>query len=132
MVADLSTDGLDASGRSIRLHGKGDKTRIVPLGEAAAKALSEWLHQGRRRLLRGRSSNVVFLGPTTKAITRGTIWRLVRRYARTRRHHHPLSPHTCATPSYPHDRKRRRPTRRAGNARPRLHPHHRDLHPPRL
>ncbi|MGH8900300.1 MAG: tyrosine recombinase XerC [Egibacteraceae bacterium] len=46
----LDIDALDLSGRLVRLRGKGDRERIVPLGEPACRALDRWLSQGRPAL----------------------------------------------------------------------------------
>lgn len=90
----LSTDALQPELRSLRLHGKGDKTRIVPLGEAAREALLAWLEGGRKRLLRGRPSSVIFLGRTLRPLSRGSAWRIVRERAAQAGIHKPISPHT--------------------------------------
>ncbi len=46
-IAGLDLDGLDLADATARLHGKGDKDRIVPLGEPACLAVERWLAQGR-------------------------------------------------------------------------------------
>src|SRR5215475_12406372 len=41
----LDLDGLDLKDRTVRVKGKGDKERIVPVGTEAAKALAKWLKE---------------------------------------------------------------------------------------
>ncbi|MFT4648997.1 MAG: integrase/recombinase XerD, partial [Glaciecola sp.] len=90
----LTTDSLQPELTSLRLHGKGDKTRIVPLGGPAREALTIWLEQGRKKRLAGRQSQHVFIGRSQKPLTRGTAWRIVRAAALKAGLSQHLSPHT--------------------------------------
>ncbi|HWB73047.1 MAG TPA: tyrosine recombinase XerC [Egibacteraceae bacterium] len=46
----LDVDALDLESATLRLHGKGGKQRILPLGEPACQALEHWLTRGRPTL----------------------------------------------------------------------------------
>lgn len=61
----LDVDALDLVAARVRLRGKGDKERLVPLGEPACQALERWLGDGRVRVLGGSGGGgvaAVFLG----------------------------------------------------------------------
>lgn len=58
----LDVDDIDASRRTVRVIGKGDKERTVPMSAPAARAVETWLVRGRPGLLRGHSGPALFLG----------------------------------------------------------------------
>jgi integrase/recombinase XerD len=74
----LATDDLDPALGALRLHGKGDKMRVVPLGARAREALAAWLAGGRRVVARGQGTTAVFLTRTGKPLDRGAAWRRVK------------------------------------------------------
>ena len=57
----LDLGDVDVSQRTVRVIGKGDKERMVPYGEPAARALDGWL-AARPRLASGASADALFLG----------------------------------------------------------------------
>lgn len=63
----------------LRIHGKGDKPRLTPLGRQASERLRAWLAV---RMQWARRDEAVFISPKGKRLSRTTIWRLVKRYAR--------------------------------------------------
>jgi integrase/recombinase XerD len=74
----LRGDGLEPSLRVLRLHGKGDKTRIVPIGERARRALALWI-EGRRRELPGALKRPeIFLTQRGRPLDRTNAWRRVK------------------------------------------------------
>lgn len=77
-VTALDLGSLDLRAARARLHGKGDKQRLVPLGEPALAALRHWLSAGRDELLGAADSQAVFLGRSGDRIDRGAIYRMVR------------------------------------------------------
>jgi site-specific recombinase XerD len=58
----LDVDDVDAARRTVRVIGKGDKERTVPMSAPAARAVEAWLRRGRPGLVRGRSGPALFLG----------------------------------------------------------------------
>lgn len=82
---------LDRRRGLVSAFGKGGKRRLVPLGETALAAVDSYLAR-RAALLKG-PSNVLFLSPRGKAMTRQGFWKLVARYARGAGIRKPLSPH---------------------------------------
>jgi integrase/recombinase XerD len=78
----------------VTVLGKGGKERVVPLGRRAKEALVEYLGSERPRLLGGRASPYVFVRPGGKALSRQSIWKLVRRRARAAGVHQRVTPHT--------------------------------------
>lgn len=57
-LVDLRLGDVDTAQAQLRVHGKGGKTRMIPLGEEAATALQRYLERGRGELLaRGRSAD---------------------------------------------------------------------------
>jgi tryptophanyl-tRNA synthetase len=72
---------LDLRAGFVTVLGKGGKERVVPLGRHARAALEAYIGDERPRVLRGRASPFVFLGPTGRPLTRQAVWKLVRRRA---------------------------------------------------
>ncbi len=78
----------------VRVTGKGNKERIVPLGEEAVDWLERYLGESRMALLKGRRSDAVFVTRRGAAMTRQAFWYLIKRYAGEAHITRPLSPHT--------------------------------------
>jgi integrase/recombinase XerD len=78
----------------VRVTGKGNRERLVPIGAAAAEALQQFEQRGRVALLEGRSSEHLFPTREGDAMTRQAFWYLIKRHARTAGIDKPLSPHT--------------------------------------
>ncbi len=85
---------LDSQRGLVRLLGKGNKERLVPLGEEALDRLEDYLVHGRPQLLGARRSDYVFVTRRGGPMTRQAFWQLIKRYARQANIDKPLSPHT--------------------------------------
>ncbi len=78
----------------VRVLGKGDKERLVPLGDAAAESLRAYLAHGRSRLEKRRPSPHLFLGRHGRGLTRQMFWQILKRYVRAAGITKSASPHT--------------------------------------
>lgn len=77
----------------VRVTGKGNKERLVPLGEEALNWLQDYLRNGRPGLLQGRQTDALFPTRRGGAMTRQAFWYLIRRYTVIAGINKPLSPH---------------------------------------
>jgi len=71
------TDGV------IRVFGKGNKERLVPLGEIAQSWLARYLETTRPQLLKQKTCDAIFISRRGSGITRQMAWQLIKRYALT-------------------------------------------------
>ena len=97
----LEKGGLDLDERLVRVTGKGDKERIVPIGRQATEALRRYLARGRPHLDRRRRSEV-FLNARGGPLTRSGAFLIRRRLAAVagldpESVHPHLLRHSCAT-----------------------------------
>lgn len=65
----------------VRIIGKGNKERLVPLGEQALDWLKNYMQYGRMVLLQGQSSDVLFPSQRGQPMTRQTFWYRIKHYA---------------------------------------------------
>ena len=77
----------------IRVVGKGNKERLIPLGEEAVSWLQRYIDEARTDLVKGRSNDVLFPTQRGSAMTRQAFWYLIKRYAQLAEINKPLSPH---------------------------------------
>jgi integrase/recombinase XerD len=78
----------------VRIVGKGNKERLVPLGDVARDKLDEYLKFTRLDILHGRVSDALFPTARGAAMTRQAFWHLIKRYALKAGLRSELSPHT--------------------------------------
>jgi integrase/recombinase XerC len=69
----LDVSDIDYNRQTIRVLGKGNKERTLPLGNPAMKALNVWLKEGRDSIKNSLSGNAVFLGARGKRIDQRTV-----------------------------------------------------------
>lgn len=77
----------------IRVTGKGDKERLVPMGEMALECIQTYLKTARPELLK-RPINTVFPSSRGATMTRQTFWHRIKYYAKKAGIQVALSPHT--------------------------------------
>lgn len=65
----------------LRVIGKGNKERLVPLGEEAVMWVENYLEYGRPWLLNGVASDVLFPSQRAQQMTRQTFWHRIKHYA---------------------------------------------------
>ena len=92
-LCDLKLLNLNLQVGCVRVFGKGNKERIVPLGQAANEAITRYLMDCRPKLDR-RSSDRVFLSRTGKPMERVGLWMLVEKCGRSSGLLKKVSPHT--------------------------------------
>ncbi len=89
----MPADGLDLERGFVLVKGKGNKERVVPLGELALQAVQAYLAQARPTFLGARTSSSLFLRAGAEPLTRQGFWKLLKGYALVAGIRKPLSPH---------------------------------------
>ena len=77
----------------VRVIGKGNKERLVPMGEEANYWLEHYLSSARSEILNNSSTDSMFPSNRGKAMTRQNFWYMVKRYAKIAEIQKILSPH---------------------------------------
>jgi integrase/recombinase XerD len=78
----------------LRARGKGSKERVVPIGQAALRALRVYLERGRPALVKGAPEAHLFVNFRGGQLTRQGLYKIVRRHALTAGLADRMSPHT--------------------------------------
>jgi integrase/recombinase XerD len=74
--------------------GKGDKERLVPIGESACRSVGLYLQQARAELLKDGESNHLFLTRLGDGMTRQAFWNIIKKRALQAGVRTAISPHT--------------------------------------
>ena len=90
----LLLGSIDSSERTLRVLGKGNKERVVPIGQPAHDALVTYLTAGRPELLGTRTSDRVFLNSRGQALGSRTVYQLIASLLEAYPGHGPQGPHT--------------------------------------
>ncbi|MBL7013532.1 MAG: site-specific tyrosine recombinase XerD [Candidatus Marinimicrobia bacterium] len=93
-LCDLSVSELFFDEELIRVTGKGNKQRIVPLGKNIKEILNQYLIHARPTLAKNASIGNVFLSQNGKSLTRMSIYNIVKKWVNIAEIHKPVSPHT--------------------------------------
>jgi integrase/recombinase XerC len=89
----LDIADIDRERRVVRVLGKGNKERTVPVGVPALRAVDDWLDRGRDELASTESAHAVFLGERGKRIDQRVVRRIVHRALRLVEGAPDLGPH---------------------------------------
>lgn len=74
--------------------GKGEKERIVPVGQTAYERVKRYQEGARPLLLKGRESDLLFLNRSGRGLTRQGFWKIVKKYAAKAGLDKAIHPHT--------------------------------------
>lgn len=92
-LINLRMDQVSLQQGVVRVTGKGNKERLVPLGEEAIEWLARFIKEGRILLLKSES-DIVFPSKRGVAMTRQTFWHRIKIYSQLAGIKNDLSPHT--------------------------------------
>ena len=90
----LTLDRVDNQIGCVKVHGKGGKERLVPLGEMAAIQLNDYLANGRPHLLKSQHDTHLFVNRSGRGMSRQNAWKIVKKYLREAAIDKSVSPHT--------------------------------------
>ncbi|MGH8102252.1 MAG: site-specific tyrosine recombinase XerD [Chthoniobacterales bacterium] len=81
-LANARLENFNAEERIVRVTGKGNKMRLVPVGRRACEALAAYLSSERPTLVKRRSGSEIFLSARGGKLTTARIWQIVKKHAR--------------------------------------------------
>ncbi len=93
-LVNLTTNDLHLQMGFVRCFGKGNKERIIPLGQLANEAIQNYLKSSRDQLIKKRSQeHALFVNHHGRALSRQGFWKIIKATALDRGLTKPISPH---------------------------------------
>jgi len=93
-LINLSYHNINLKEEFIRIHGKGNKERVLPMGEVAIDYLMKYETNARPMLLKNGQSDSYFLSNRGSAMSRQNFFYIIKAYANQAGIDKPLSPHS--------------------------------------
>ena len=93
-LINLSYHNINLKEEFIRIHGKGNKERVLPMGEMAIDYLIKYETNARPVLLKNGQSDSYFLSNRGSAMSRQNFFYIIKAYANKVGIDKPLSPHS--------------------------------------
>ena len=90
----LKNRDLNLEAGLVRVMGKGSKERIVPIGSQARQMTQVWLDAGRPKLLKGLTSDILFVARAGRAMTRQSFWKIIKQMSKQAGLSDQVTPHT--------------------------------------
>ncbi|MGH2380441.1 MAG: tyrosine-type recombinase/integrase, partial [Candidatus Limnocylindria bacterium] len=90
----LDTDRVDLKGQQVRVIGKGNRERRVPMGDEARERLHRYRIGARESWTAGRPTPAVFVGRRGHRMSREAVWQLVKRWTEVAGVEERVTPHT--------------------------------------
>jgi site-specific recombinase XerD len=92
-LINLDVDAVDFDAEEVRVLGKGSKTRIVPVGEPAQRALERYLARGRPALVRAAAEPALFVSKSGRRLSPSDVRRRLAAWLRNAGLSAGISPH---------------------------------------
>jgi integrase/recombinase XerD len=80
-LANARLENFNFEERVVRVTGKGNKMRLVPVGSKACEALAAYLSAERPKLVKQRTGSEIFLSERGTQLTTARIWQIVKKHA---------------------------------------------------
>lgn len=90
----LDTERVDLAAQQLRVIGKGNKERRVPMGDEARDRLHRYVSGPRTEWTAGRPTPAVFVGRRGKRLSRESVWAIVKRWTAVSGVTERVTPHT--------------------------------------
>jgi len=92
-AVNLRLDNVNLEIGFLRCIGKGNKERVIPLGQKAIQSIKRYLEVSRLKLLGKKESEFLFVSRLGKKISRQSFWKLIKKYAQSAKIKKPIKPH---------------------------------------
>ena len=93
-LVNLKLENIDIDECFVRTIGKGNKERIIPIGDVALKYLKEYIIYHRSSLLKKEQNDYLFLNNHGKKMTRQGFFKIIKKQADDKKIKKDISPHT--------------------------------------
>ena len=93
-LVDLKLENVNMDIGYVRCIGKGNKERIIPIGKRAQIAVKKYCEQSRIKISQKEQTSSLFLSRLGKKISRQSIWKLIKVYAKKAKIKKTIKPHT--------------------------------------
>lgn len=93
-LINLKVEGVNIDMGYVRCLGKGNKERIVPIGKKAQAAVKKYCATTRGKLIKSEPTDVLFVSRLGKRISRQSVWKLIKHYAKKAQLKKKIKPHT--------------------------------------
>ncbi len=91
---EIQNHDIDFENSMLMITGKGDKQRIVPVGEEAMRLIRKYLSESRSGILGERESEYIFISKKGSKLNRKSVWRLLKNYVERTKLDKNITPHT--------------------------------------
>ena len=93
-LVSLRLDQMNLRQGVVRVIGKGNRERLVPVGEEAQQWVEKFLHDARPGIVGAQQTDYLFPTHRSDHMTRQAFWHIIKRYAQKAGIRTALSPHT--------------------------------------
>ncbi len=90
----LHLEDVNIESMFVKVYGKGGRDRLVPFGEKSCTMLKKYLEESRKKILKSRSSDYVFISKKSESLNRKSVWRLLKKYIARTNITKVVTPHT--------------------------------------